>query len=377
MQLYHPIHFFTKQLRTAEQFSDQNLSSDTLKKIVAWYAKILITEPFRLFEKYKFEHSNQPVNLPHPPIFILGHWRSGTSILQMLLSQDPQRGYLNKFASVFPNTFFYFERVIKPIVRRITDSLQTKEEIDDISVSWDWDTPGELDIAMTTAFLPTSPHWAHVFPQTRFYEYIDKYMLFDTATQQEQQEWKHLFSYFMRKVSAHNNHQQLIIKSPGNTSRIPQLLDLYPDARFVYIHRNPYDVFYSNKKMWKVILDNLAFETIDEQTVEEYIFYLYKNLLDRYLKHRSQIPSSRLVEIRFEELTANPLHKLEYIYDQLQLSGFTSARPHFERFITENVKTTGNHYRYQGDIVSRIEREWGIFLKEWSYPSPRQPVLAE
>ena len=40
-------------------------------------------------------------------------------------------------------------------------------------------------------------------------------------------------------------NSRLLIKSPVHTGRVKLLLDLFPNAQFIYIHRNPYQVFKS------------------------------------------------------------------------------------------------------------------------------------
>lgn len=376
MKNHHPLKVYTNLLRHNNQFSRDKLNTQKAGIIASWYLKILAMEPFRITERVLLRNRSE-TKPTHAPIFILGHWRSGTSILQTLLSQDPQFGYLNKFASVFPEAFVYFEDIIKPVIHRITRSFETKNEIDEVSVSWDWDTPGELDIAMTTMFSPYSPHWGHVFPITAGTEYFDKFFLFDTATPEEIEGWKQTYKHLIQKLSYDQNGKQLIIKSPGNTARIPQLLDLYPDAKFIYIHRNPFNVFYSNIKMWRVVLDNFAHEQIDTEQLKQYILYIYKQLLSRYLESRERIPSGNLVEVRFEDFVEDPIHNLQTIYRSLGLNGFTRALAPFRAFIDQQLENGGSNYAYKAADLHRINKEWDFSLIEWPYERPLKKVAAE
>ncbi len=50
----------------------------------------------------------------------------------------------------------------------------------------------------------------------------------------------------LRKLTVrHGSEKRLVIKSPVHTARVALLLKLFPDAQFIYIHRNPYEVFQS------------------------------------------------------------------------------------------------------------------------------------
>jgi len=367
MKNINPIFFFSKQLFRNKQFNPENLNTESLKRITAWYIKLFLIEPFRWYELITRDKQVRSHRLKKPPIFILGHWRSGTSFLQTLLAKDPARGFLHKYASVFPESFLSSEDFLKPLIQKITNTFNTKENISKISVSWEWDTPGELDIAMITLFSPYSPHWGHVFPEDKFDYYMDKYTYFTTATAEEERQWKEICRYLINKTSIKHNQRQLIIKSPANTARIEQLLDLYPKAKFIYIHRNPYDVFYSNLKMWKVILNNLSFQQIDRQQITDNIFVTYKKLLESYIQYRTLIRNGNLIEIRYEKFIEDPLIGLRKIYHALSLDGFNNAAPSFQHFLKGQKKHTISNYQYEPEIVRRIEAEWHFSLKKWPY----------
>lgn len=371
MKHHNPILFYTKQLFENRSAFYSNANPEIYKRIFAWYMKLFVTEPFRWYEIITRDRQIKNHKLDRPPLFILGHWRSGTSFLQTLLSRDPARGFLHKYASVFPESFLSSESVIKPVVRKITDTFETKQNISKISVSWEWETPGELDIAMATLFSPYSLHWGHVFPADKFDHYMEKYAYFNTATEEEEKRWKETCRYLINKASIKNRKKQLIIKSPANTGRIEQLLDLYPNAKFVYIHRNPFDVFYSNLKMWNVILDNLSFQQISRKQIIEHILRTYRKLLSSYLEQRSSIPRENLIELKYETFVEDPIVGLDRVYNTLSLGGFDDALPAFQQFLSNQEKKSSS-YQYEPEIVSRIEKEWQFSLREWPY----RPVLS-
>lgn len=370
MKHHNPILVYTRQLFKNRSIFYRNTSPEIYKRVFAWYIKSFVTEPFRWYEIITRDRQIKNHELDEPPLFILGHWRSGTSFLQTLLTRDPARGFLHKYASVFPESFLSSEPVIKPLVRKITERFETKQNISKISVSWEWETPGELDIAMITMFSPYSLHWGHVFPADKFDYYMEKYAYFNTATEEEEIRWKETCRYLINKVSVKNDKKQLIIKSPANTARIEQLLDLYPNAKFVYIHRNPFDVFYSNLKMWNVILDNLSFQQISRKQIIENILITYRKLLSSYLEQRSFIPKGNLIELRYETFIEDPIVGLNRIYNRLSLEGFDNALPAFRQFLGSQENKSGS-YQYEPEIVSRIEKEWQFSLREWPYDHVR------
>ena len=66
----------------------------------------LINFPFRSYERLFINPSFKNKKVTKAPVFIIGHWRSGTTHLHNLLCQDPQMAYASTYQSVFPDTLF-------------------------------------------------------------------------------------------------------------------------------------------------------------------------------------------------------------------------------------------------------------------------------
>ena len=361
----HPISHFTQLLSAHRAFTGKNFL-----KISGFYLKLLAREPFRLLEQWKFgRRAIERVKLEKDPLFILGHWRSGTSFLQYLVGRDPRLGYLNKFQSLFPDLFLGSERILKPIVRQISSLIPVTNAMDRISIDLDWDSPGELDVALTTLVSTVSPHWGHMFARDGR-EYFDKYLFFDTISNREEKHWKQLHLYMIKKLTLRYEGKRILIKSPGNTARIKKLLDIYPNARFIYIHRNPYDVFYSNRKLWDILLKNIGLQELEQQEIDDLIMDLYQRVIQKYLEQRELVPNHNLVELKFEEVTEQPVSQLRYTYEMLNMPGFDEAETHFEEFAASQAQKKPSRYDYEPDIIKRINENWDFSLEAWPYPDP-------
>lgn len=358
----HPIKNLTKQLSKHDAFSPGNFP-----RITAFYLKLILQEPFRLYEKSKYRHRVQEHQLKEDPVFIIGHWRSGTSFLQYLLGQDPRFGYMNKFQVAFPDLFLSSEHLLKSIVNSIPNSLNLIKDAQNMSINLELDSPSEIEIALTTMISPASLHWGHIFPNDAW-EYFNKYLFFDTAKKSDINKWKKDYRYLIKKTSLKNNGRQLLIKSPGNTSRINKLLKEYPDARFIFIHRNPYDVFYSNKKLWNTLLDNLSLQDFGRQQIEEEIIKVYRKLMTHYLKQRSNIPERQLAEVRFKDFVSQPVREVQKVYNQLELRDFENAKSHFVRFLEQKTDGKSSDYQYGKNIIEKINKSWEFAFEQWNYP---------
>ena len=75
--------------------------------------RYILFEPFRLLEVFIFDHQIRKHQLLEDPIFILGHWRSGTSHLQHLLSKDGQHTTTTIYKSLFSDIYLLTEGWLK------------------------------------------------------------------------------------------------------------------------------------------------------------------------------------------------------------------------------------------------------------------------
>ena len=59
-------------------------------------------------------------------------------------------------------------------------------------------------------------------------------------------------------------------------------------------------------------------------------------MYERFERDRDLIPQGRLAELRFEELTADPVGQMQKVYDQLDLGEFERARPAIAKYAAEH-----------------------------------------
>ena len=86
--------------------------------------------PFRYYERKKFHHIIEKVHVEEP-IFIIGHFRSGTTFLHYLLGQDSKLGYVSTFETMTPGMIIANEDMFKNMVK---NHLPTKRPMDDLEM---------------------------------------------------------------------------------------------------------------------------------------------------------------------------------------------------------------------------------------------------
>ena len=321
--------------------------------ILALYAlRFVLLEPLRLLERFAFDHAIRRHEPEQQPIFVLGHWRSGTSFLQTLLFLDPRFTTSTIYRSLFSDVFLLTERWLKPMLNRLCRITRLQFSIQRIPLNLD--TPAEADLGLCCLGSRYSYTWGHVFP-ARFGHWLQKLVF--SPSPRAIAGWLEATDYFHRKLSLASGGKRVVLKSPGDTARLQLLAERYPEARFIYIHREPEEVFHSNRYLWEVVLKEHGLQVLDRDQVDSMIIENYRSLLKCYQVQRDALPGKRLVEVAYAELRDDPVGTLSSVYAQLGLGGVPTQA------ISDFVQTTGAYnaqaYTTSPALLARLQREWG------------------
>jgi omega-hydroxy-beta-dihydromenaquinone-9 sulfotransferase len=292
-------------------------------------------------------------------LFILGHYRSGTTHLHNLLTLDPGRAAPTFFQVLNPHTFLTTERWAAPFIDRL---LSRRRIQDDMAIGSGMPSEDEFAICAMTGL---SPYMGWCFPEDlAIYE---RYLTFRQVPEDEIQRWRVALTTFLKKVALRFG-RPLVLKSPPHTARIRLLLGLFPDARFVHIHRNPYQVFQSTRHMIRVGQPLYHLRDAPLQDGEDRILSDYTEMYDAYFEERGLIPQGRLCEVSFEHLEREPVGVIQSIYQALSLPGFEDLRPRLEDYLgTITGYRKNRHAELPEALRSRISRDWGRSFDEWGY----------
>ena len=319
----------------------------------------LIASPFHLWEKFK---DRKLKTQDKSPIFIIGHWRSGTTFLHNLLCEDPNTGYMTTYQSVFPNNL-HSKLLFKPFMKwKIPD----KRPSDNIRLGVNY--PQEDDFAL--ASLIPAFYQMFYFPNS-YKGLFDETVLFKNRDEEEIQRWKDTYGKLINKAKANTGGKNVILKNPVNTARINRILEMFPKARFIHIYRNPVVVYLSTKKFFLELFPTLQLQKSTPEQITNMIFDLYAKVMHAYFEQKALIPPNQLIEIRFESFEEEPLKYLQEIYRQLKMDDWTAATPYFEEYLKDIGSYKKNIYRISSQELERIKNEWSFAFDELGYEVPQ------
>jgi len=323
----------------------------------------LLTAPIRMLFKIKYDKKINSIVLHDPPVFIIGHWRSGTTYLHELLSNDPQFCYTTLWSTLLPDSSL----ILEPMKTFLSAFLPSERPMDAIKV--DMDGPYEDEAALAVLYPWSFFHCLH-FPRNAEEQYL-KSIHFQGLSAEEKNRWKATYLKFIKTVMFMNHGKRFLSKNPPNTARISTLLQLFPEAKFIHIYRSPYLVYLSTKKMRMKVLDKLALQDASEEEIEKQIVSNYIRLMNSFFEQKEQIPKDRLVEVKYEDFIANPMKHIQLIYETLKIPGFETAMPHMMKYLERQSEYKTNVYSIDERIVDHVDKNWKFTIDRWRYTPPK------
>ena len=304
------------------------------------------------------------------PLFILGHWRSGTTYLFELLAEDSQFTYMNPASTYTTNNFLFMRKVIDNFMESGIGDGRPMDNMD-----YNIESPSEETFALASRNTRSCMNMV-VFPKN--YTTYYRYAFTKRMTMDERMQWEQDYLHILKKVVYEDAKQQgltkpseyrrLLLKSPDNTGHVEELLHLFPKARFVSIYRNPYKVIKSTLNMLEVSLPMLYFQEIpDREIIMDYLVDMYEDIYRAYLEEIGSVPKGHLLEIRYESFVKEPLVYLKRIYKELGIPGYKKAEPNFIRHIESVKDYKTNRFVIEPELKAKINRRLKFAFDYFGY----------
>lgn len=297
------------------------------------------------------------------PVFILGHWRSGTTHLYNIMCKGEAWGFVPPVATGLPWDLFGLARVFNSVLER---ALPEHRYIDNIPVTPD--SPQEDEIAVANMSDLSFYHGIY-FPRT-FADHIRRGLFFDGCSDDEIDKWKERFTYLLRKLYMYQDDKPLLIKNPVYTGRVALLREMFPQAKFIHIHRNPYEVFASMRNFYAKLLNQFALQNYEHVDIDETILSVYDRMMHTLERDTAGLPEDVYLEMRYDELDHRPMESVERIYSTLALPDFEMARPKFETYLASVESFKKNKFAYSDEAAAKVEGRWRYFVDKWGYERP-------
>lgn len=298
---------------------------------------------------------------PQAPLFIVGHWRTGTTLLHEMMVLDKQFSFPTTYQVSTPHHFLLTQSFMPAVFNH---ALPTHRPMDNMEVGLD--KPQEDEIALCNLGLP-SPYMKWLFPNT---DASDQSLDVQDLSEDEQRQWIDGLSQFLRRLAFRDPRRQ-VFKSPTHTARMAVLASAYPGAQFIHIVRDPRSVFPSTVHTWKQMWDTSGFQVPAFAGIEDYVLDTFDRMYRAFERDRVLLGDRQLHELRYEDLIRDPVCEVAKIYERLGLEGFDNARPKLEDFVVKLKHFRTNKHDLPEELRKRIAERWRGYCERYGYDLTR------
>lgn len=305
------------------------------------------------------------IEVPDDPLFVIGHWRSGTTYLHSLLALDREHfAYPTNYQCLFPTVFLTLGQG-SWFYRRFGALLPPTRPMD--AVAWDLSTPQEDELV----YLPeggASPfHESMLFPRTAP---LDHAAFMRQSTDAGTRD---ITLRFFRKLTFIHG-RRLVVKSPGHLFRLPMLRTLFPRSRVVFIVRDPHEVVPSMEHMKAMFRRHMSLQgphVVDHAATARFLAFYVSLMTER----RRELPSADHALVRYEDLVRRPVATVQSVYERLGLK-YDSA---FARALTTYAESARSHvpntFADLPAMSALVRTECAEALERYGYSRPKRAVM--
>lgn len=325
---------------------------------IAMYA--ILNTPIRFAENGIFAKKVKQTRVKSP-VFIIGHWRSGTTLLHNYLANDPQFTYLTMPFILATHQYMLTGKIIRSIGKQVKFKNRI---IDNMVMNTEVPQEDELALANMSAY---SCYHGFYFPDQ--FDYYFNQCLDLQFSNQQIETWKQQLHTIFQKLTFASQGKTILSKNPAHSARIKHLLTMYPDAKFIHIYRNPYHVHPSTVNAFLKLSDELSLGKTERfrLNVQDKVFALYKKLMKVYFSEVDLIPRNNITQVKFEDLERSPMQVLHQIYHDLTLGDFNLVKDKMMKYSNSLHGYQKNIYSIDVHQQKIIYQHLSRMIDQWGY----------
>ncbi len=300
-----------------------------------------------LFPNYK----NHPIE---KPLFILGNFRSGSTFLHRLLSRDSET-----FTSLTTWDIYLTPSVTQKKITQFIASLDNKffgRILHRALFAFDRATLGKIKIHPISFFQPEEDENIHMhiwdgFFVTFLFPFMDEfpdYIHFDEALSPERK--KRIMTFYRSMLQRHlyaNGNKHFVAKNPAFSAKIETLVEFFPDARILYIARNPLDMLPSTVS-WINYARGQFTGPHDGYLYTDEILELTQHWYRHPLQYLDSHPSPRHLIVNYEDLIQRPEAVIRGFYEQFGYPDKPGLPIIIDQAVKETLSYNSDHtYSYE------------------------------
>jgi hypothetical protein len=269
------------------------------------------------------------------PLFIVGLPRSGTTLLHTLLAADP--------AHRAPLTW----EVMSPSPPTSEDRHQRVAQAARGLAALRWLAPTFETVHATGAELPqecvslTSPTFMSDQFDTMYNIPSYRAWFFAQNLRPAYEFHRRTLQHLQFRKSA----ERWVLKAPAHMFAAPALLSIYPDARFVQLHRDPIEAVASVSSL-VTILRRVFSDSVDPVQIGQDALAYWAQALKTFSRARDQLPESRVCDVYYGDVRKDPIAAAKKVYAHYGWSFPANLEERMRRVLTQQSTHANGTHRY-------------------------------
>ena len=277
------------------------------------------------------------------PIIIVGQGRSGTSLLHNLLAAHPENGVARHWEQMFPvpppelETYLTDPRIERADAllqqfNRVTPTMESMHE-------WGALVPMEDCVMLGMSFMSAS--WMDQLGQVASYDTWIFQQDLEPALRYEER--------VLKLLQWRNPRKRWVLKDPLHLDRFEPLLRVWPDACFVWTHRDPVRALASLVSLigtlqWGRTDHPFRGLSLDYMSNPELSAARFNAAIDQL--DTGVIPQAQMCNVLFKDLVADPVATVAEMYAQFGIGLTDEGRAAMERYMLENPRDNRPPHRF-------------------------------
>jgi len=307
------------------------------------------------------------------PLFIVGLPRSGTTLLHILLAADPaHRAPITwEVMSPSPPTSDDREKRIRQAARDLAALRWLAPTFETVHTTGA-ELPQECVSLMSPTFMSDQFDTMYNMPTYRAWFFS--------------QDLRPAYEFHRRSLQHlqfRESAERWILKAPAHMFAAPALLSIYPDARFVQIHRDPLEAVASVSSL-VTILRRVFSDSVDPVQVGSDALFYWSQALKTFLRARDQLTTSRVCDLRYTDLCCDPIAATRCVYEHFGWSFSSEIDARMRSALAQQTSQKNGVHRYDAAYfrlggVSGFEEyceRFGFSTSPLSKPNERAKAAA-
>ena len=312
----------------------------------------------RLRMRRKLHNFMKEKVLPSPadPIFVTGLPRSGTTYLFNLLALDSNH-----------RSPKYWE-IMSPLPL-IKGNFGIKKR--------EWKINAELKFART--IIPKLRHMHHIRAQTpeecellatinvRSFVYMCMANVPEYVEYLKDCSFESVFIWhkkFFQMLELTGRPKRWLLKDPSHIGHIPEILQIYPNARFINIHRSPMESIASFCSLTKNIRSAFS-KNVDPEQIGGVILDFWQHSLNKGMVEKHKLSDQQIVDVSYSNFIANPLSTIKNIYNRFGLDIDIETENKMEQYLINQRDIKKQKHSYSLEEYGLDEDKVNNHLKDY------------